>query len=221
MDLEKIAAPMKEIREYDRIFIEEMGIPGVVLMENAGRGAANIIIMKYWDKKSAAVVCGKGNNGGDGYVVARHLTCTGFSVDVYIFAKEEEIRGDAKINLDIIRKMGLSIKDAGQWSPDDLESHDIIIDGLLGTGITGSLRDDFRDLIDAMNRLGCPIIALDIPSGMNGDTGEIFGAAIKAERTITFALPKIGFFKGDAKKYTGEIHLVDIGITPAVIKRKI
>jgi len=218
--LEEIAASTKDIRQYDRIFIEEMGVPGVVLMENAGRGAANVILMKYPGKRSAGVVCGKGNNGGDGYVVARHLTCAGFSVDVYIFAKDEEIRGDAKINLDIIRKMGLRIKEAGQWSPDDLKSHDIIIDALLGTGVRGSLRDDFRELIEAINKLGRPIIALDIPSGLNGDTGEILAAAVKAERTITFALPKIGFFKNDANKYTGEIHLVDIGITPAAIKRK-
>ena len=221
MDLEKIAATTAEIREYDRRFIEEIGVPGVVLMENAGRGAANIIMMQYAGRKSAAVVCGKGNNGGDGYVVARHLACAGFSVDVYIFAREEEIRGDAKINLDIIKKMGLRVKQGGQWRPDDLKSYEVIVDALLGTGVTGRLREGFRDLIEAINDLACPKVALDIPSGMDGDTGEILGAAVRAERTITFALPKVGFFRGDAREYTGEIHLVDIGITPSILKEQI
>ena len=218
MDLEKIAASTAEIREYDRRFIEEVGVPSVVLMENAGRGAAGIIMEKY-PGKTIAIVCGKGNNGGDGYVVARHLVNNGYEVGVFLFARADEIKGDAKINLEIICNMGLHVKELAEWTVDDIRGFGVIVDGLLGTGITGTLRDDYKKLIEDINELACPKVAIDIPSGLDGDTGEALGAAIKAERTITFALPKVGFFKGGAKKFTGEIHLVDIGITPSIFKR--
>jgi len=218
MDLERSAATTAEIREYDRRFIEEVGVPGVVLMENAGRGAAEII-MKYYPDRKIAIVCGRGNNGGDGCVVARHLFNKGYKVGVFLFAGADEIKGDAKINLGIAQKMNLPVKERGEWTADSLRTFGVIVDALLGTGISGELKEDYRKLIENINKLPCPKVAIDIPSGLAGDTGEVLGAAIKAERTITFALPKVGFFKGDAKKFTGEIHLVDIGITPAVFKR--
>jgi NAD(P)H-hydrate epimerase len=218
MDLEEIAATTAEIREFDRRFIEEMGVPGVVLMENAGRGAAEIIMRLYPGKK-IAVVCGKGNNGGDGYVVARHLHNNGYAVGVFLFAASDEIRGDAKTNLEIIRKMGLAIKESGEWAVEDLKAFEVVVDGLLGTGITGAVKDDYRKLIEEMNGLFCRKVALDIPSGLDGDTGEVLGATIASDHTITFAMPKKGFFKGGARKLTGEVHLVDIGISPSIFKK--
>lgn len=202
-----------EMREIDRCAIQEFGIPGVVLMENAGRGAATVALdmLKGADNPKAAVVCGQGNNGGDGYVIARHLHNAGISVVVRIVAPREKIAGDALINLSIIEKMKLDVQFI---SADSLDFSDatIIVDALLGTGLSGAVREPYLTAIRKINAAAKPVLAVDIPSGLNSDTGEVLGECVRAARTVTFALPKIGFTIKAGPAVAGPVTVVDIGV---------
>ena len=182
-----------EIQEMDRITIQELGIPGAVLMENAARGAARVFLDHFAPSTNSRVVvlCGRGNNGGDGYVMARYLHQAGFRVTVILLSKLNNVSGDALINLKVIKKMGLEIlevPDAKRWGTKRrvLRSCDYIIDGILGTGLNSPLKGFYSQVLKYVNALGKPIMAIDIPSGLNADTGQIMGVAIKAELTATF-----------------------------------
>lgn len=207
------AVTAAEMREIDRRAIEDYGIPGVALMENAGRGAAHTALQMLGPKRLArvAIVCGSGNNGGDGYVIARHLHNAGHAVTVWLLAPRDRITGDAAINLHIIEKMRLDIRPAlpGQLTFGDA---DLIVDAMLGTGLSGEVREPFASAIDAINAAGKPVLAVDIPSGLNSDTGEVLGRCIRATRTATFALPKLGFARAAGPQMTGPVDVVDIGI---------
>jgi NAD(P)H-hydrate epimerase len=213
-----------EVRAVDAWAINEVGVPGVVLMENAGRSCAELIGEKLGDvgKRKVVIFCGTGNNGGDGYVIARHLLNSGYEVVVVICGDYEKIRGDAKINLDILNKLGQAIErvdpkgEAIAARVKELcEGADMIVDGLFGTGLAGELRGGYRELIEGINEQNCPILAVDIPSGLDCDTGEPLGAAIKADYTVTFVAAKKGFAKPAARKYTGEVYVASIGVEPA------
>ncbi len=213
-----------EVRAVDRWAIEEIGIPGLVLMENAGRSCAELIRAKLSDVKcpTVCVFCGTGNNGGDGYVIARHLLNTGFEVSIFICGDRQKIRGDAKANLDILERLGYEV---GQLDPssEDIADKvaavakraDMVVDALFGTGLQGSLREGHRVLIDAINALERPILAVDIPSGLDCDKGQPLGTAIKAALTMTFVAVKRGFLASEeAKNYIGELHVASIGVEP-------
>tara|TARA_B100001013_G_scaffold225995_1_gene138431 strand:- start:469 stop:1173 length:705 start_codon:yes stop_codon:yes gene_type:complete len=210
------------VREWDRLAIEEYGIPGIVLMENAGAGAAAIISrLSHEDPERYAppfiILCGPGNNGGDGYVVARHLFNSGFPVEVYLpfnpGVQEEE--SDAGINLAVIRKMGITVETPG---PGELgrilqqKGTCTIIDGLLGTGLSRPLQDPYLAWVGATAESGQAVIALDIPSGLDAGSGEILGRCAAADHTITFAAPKTGLCQGSGPDFTGRLHVVKIGI---------
>jgi NAD(P)H-hydrate epimerase len=193
-------------------------------MENAGRSCAELIREKLGSvaRPKAVIFCGTGNNGGDGYVIARHLLNSGYEVVVVVCGDYEKIGGDAKINLDIIEKLRQAIErvdpkgDAIAERVKALcEGADMIVDGLFGTGLTGELRGGYRELIEGINEQDCPILAVDIPSGLDCDTGEPLGAAIKADYTVTFVAAKKGFAKPAARKYTGEVYVASIGVEPA------
>ena len=213
-----------EVRAFDAWAINELSVPGVVLMENAGRGCAEIIIEKLsrMFAKNVCIFCGTGNNGGDGYVIARHLYNEGFLVQVVICGKREKVKGDALINLKIIEGMKISIK---ELTPDTenvadevtklCAESDLIVDALFGTGLTGRLREDYAELVEAINSAGKPIVAVDIPSGLDCDTGQVLGAAIKAATTVTFVAVKKGFKSLEAARYTGDVYVASIGIEPA------
>jgi len=214
-----------EVRAFDRWAINELGIPGVVLMENAGRSCAELIKDKLADVAGpkVCIFCGTGNNGGDGYVIARHLLNSGFSVVVVICGDRNKIKGDAKINLDILERLGQPIEQL-TLSDSDIASRvkgfadgaDMLVDGLFGTGLSGKLSDEYNRLIESINAQNCPILAVDIPSGLDCDTGEPLGAAIKASWTVTFAAVKKGFtFADTVVPYTGEIFVASIGVEPA------
>ncbi len=213
------------IRNCDQTAIERYHIPGVVLMENAGRGAAEAIIdylkeSPSQDPPRVLIVAGTGNNGGDGFVVARQLDLHGIESEILICGPREKVGGDARVNLDIIEAMGLPVRffcdesdeawnaiietTAGQCV--------LIVDAMLGTGLTGPPREPFSTTIHAINRLDKPVIALDIPSGLNGDTGEAYDPTIRADLTLTFAAMKTGFGLGDAHQYVGDIFIQPIGI---------
>jgi NAD(P)H-hydrate epimerase len=212
-----------QVRAVDSWAINEIGVPGVVLMENAGRSCAELIREKLKSTSSpkVCIFCGTGNNGGDGYVIARHLLNAGFSVTVVVCGDRGKIKGDAKINLDILEKMGRPI-DQLNTKEDDIPARvkeftadaDMLVDGLFGTGLSGQLRDDYAKLVHSINSADCPILAIDIPSGLDCDTGRPLGAAVKAKWTVTFVAVKKGFTAEGAASYTGEIYVTSIGIEP-------
>ena len=211
-------ATREEIREIDRVAIEEYGMPGVILMENAGRGAARCALEMLADKNGGRVVivCGRGNNGGDGFVVARHLHNRGLAVTVLLLAPRDEIGGDALVNLQIIERMGLDIRETGHGAL-DLSDCDLIVDAILGTGLSGEVREPFASAIRAVNAAGKPVLAVDIPSGLDANTGEVLGECVRATRTATFALPKAGFTGDNGPEMTGEVTVVDIGVPREVL----
>ncbi len=210
-----------EVRAFDTWAINTLGIPGVVLMENAGRSCAELIEEKLRgvDDPTVCIFCGTGNNGGDGYVIARHLLNSGFRANVVICGDRNKIKGDAKINLDILESMGQSVEQinlTGENVNDRVETltagSDMIVDSLFGTGLNGRLSEAYKQLIDSLNTRDRPILAVDIPSGLDCDTGEPLGAAIHADYTVTFAALKKGFMTERATQYTGEIFIASIGI---------
>lgn len=212
-----------ESRAFDSWAIQKLGIPGVVLMENAGRSCAEFILEKLKHKKNSKVCifCGTGNNGGDGFVIARHLRNSGVNVAVVICGDKNKISGDAKINLDILEKLGghieiidLNNPQIDRYVKDFAGDSDIIADAIFGTGLSGQLSEQYKRLIEAINGLKKKVLAVDIPSGLDCDTGIPLGAAIIADWTITFAAVKKGFLNEDAKNFTGQIFVASIGVEP-------
>ena len=215
-----------EIQEMDRLTIQEMGIPGIVLMENAARGAAGIFLDHFEppEKSHVVVLCGPGNNGGDGYVVARTLHEKGLKTTVLVLAPPSKVKGDAATNLEIIRRIDLEILECpglDEWTGYRplIESCDFIIDGLLGTGLNAPVRGFYGTVIDDVNASGGPVTAIDIPSGLNADTGQIMGKAIRAALTVTFGFPKVGQLMFPGAAYVGRLTNVQIGIPKVVADR--
>ena len=210
-----------EVRAFDAWAINTLGIPGVVLMENAGRSCAELIEDKLKDvaEPKVCIFCGTGNNGGDSYVIARHLINRGVRVTVVVCGDRNKIKGDARINLDILEQMGESIEllnPADQDIAGKIEllstGASILVDSLFGTGLRGQLSDEYRWLIESINACESPILAVDIPSGLDCDAGEPLGVAIRAAWTVTFVAVKKGFLSANATQYTGEIFVASIGI---------
>lgn len=209
-----------EIRELDRRAIEEFDVPGIVLMENAGRGVVDFFLSLNL-KGPVVICCGKGNNGGDGFVVARHLDNHDIPVSVLLFAPSEDLRGDAEINYNILVKSGVYIVDCSdrQYQErfmNELSRAEWVIDALLGTGLSGEVKAPYDHIIEIINHSSKKIIAIDIPSGLDCDTGKPLGKTIKANYTVTFAALKKGFVLSEAKEYIGTVHLVDIGVPKVV-----
>ena len=210
-----------EVRAFDAWAINTIGIPGVVLMENAGRSCAELVIDKLEDAagRKVCIFCGTGNNGGDGYVIARHLINHGIKVTVVVCGDRSKIKGDAKTNLNILEQMGESVE---SLNPSDRDiagqvghfcaGAGIIVDSLFGTGLRGQLSDEYKQLIESINACESPVLAVDIPSGLDCDMGEPLGEAIKAAWTVTFVAVKKGFLSANAVPYTGEIFVASIGV---------
>jgi len=209
----------KEMQELDRRAEAEYGISSLILMENAGAGAVREM-ERYFPgvyRSRVAVVCGKGNNGGDGLVVARHLANRGVKVHVLLLAKKDELKGDAAINLRIAQNAGISVAEV--VTARDLQGHqvalatsDVIVDAILGTGLTGPARGISAEAIQVLNKLGRPLVALDLPSGLGSDDGRIQEPCVRARLTLTFALPKRSLLLYPAAQCAGEVRVVDIGI---------
>ena len=213
----------EQVRSFDSWAINTLGIQGVVLMENAGRSCAELIKneLKTIENPKVCIFCGTGNNGGDGYVIARHLLNSGFSVSVVICGDKEKVKGDAKINLDILEGMGQSIERLDPAQADLAEKikaytagADMIIDSLFGTGPKGQLSAEYQELIESINSQGIPILAVDIPSGLDCDRGVPLGAATRAKDTVTFVAVKKGFTVSGASDFTGRVFVASIGVEP-------
>ena len=212
-------ATAEQMQELDRKAIETYRIPGIVLMENAGRGAAEALFNAFPDilKKRVAIIAGKGNNGGDGFVIGRYLLNRGIPVKAFLLADPKTLRGDAETAFQIFLRMKgevipvPSFKDY-QKVKRDLEKFDLLIDAIFGTGLDAEVRGYYREVIDHLNTLQKPMVAVDIPSGLDANTGRPLGTAIRATFTVTFGLPKVGHLISPGIHYVGVLKVVDICI---------
>jgi NAD(P)H-hydrate epimerase len=212
-----------QIREVDRRAIEEFGIPGIVLMENAGRSCAELL-RGLGIAGRVTVCCGKGNNGGDGFVIARHLDNWGVPVRVLLFARPDHLTGDAQTNFAILHKSGLPI--IVHEGPDvdrnalrrELGGAAWVVDALFGTGLGGPLRAPFDGIVEAVNGGPAQVLAVDLPSGLDCGTGLPVGPTVRAHHTATFVALKKGFAVPGAKEWVGQVHVIDIGVPRAVLQ---
>jgi ADP-dependent NAD(P)H-hydrate dehydratase / NAD(P)H-hydrate epimerase len=211
-----------QMREMDRRATAG-GIPGLVLMERAGRGLLRSLLARKPElhARRVAIVCGGGNNGGDGLVLARLLRERGIWPDLLLAAPPDSLKGDAAENGRRAAACGFSLRQAGEGERTrlaHLSAHDLVVDALLGTGISGPARGDAEAWIHAMNAGPAPVVAVDIPSGLSADTGEVAGAAVAAAWTVTMGMPKLGFFFPPARALVGEVDIVDLGFPTSVIE---
>lgn len=218
----------QQMTRLDRMAIETYHIPALILMENAGRAVAQEVlrIIKQPGRAFVSVLCGPGNNGGDGLVAARHLFNQGVKVKLFYFGKISRIidRGETGVNLRIVLKMGLPIKEAVDIPVNQIlrqiNKSKLIIDALFGIGLQRPLTGRLRELIEGINHLNKSVITVDVPSGLDCDKGIPWGVAVKATRTVTFGAPKLGFKKPSARKYTGKIIVADISIPHFLLGQK-
>jgi len=205
----------EQAKKIDQLAIEQLGIPGAVLMENAGRATAELLL-QLGCAGSVIICCGKGNNGGDGFVIARYLESHLIPVEILLFAQPEELSPTAKLNYDILQRLGLPVQICPQ--PDiaelklKLKKAKWIVDALFGTGLEGEVRAPFAEIIQAINSSSAKTIAVDIPSGLDCDTGTPLGCAVMAQYTTTFVASKKGFTNPEGMLYVGNLRVIDIGI---------
>ncbi len=226
------------MREIDRLTTERLGISGLALMDNAGKSVAAFMNARFrnLDRRRIVILCGKGNNGGDGFVAARHLSALGVKSSIVLVAGEGEMRGDAATNRERWRKSGGElhmVRTMADWQtvrPSVLSS-DIIVDAMLGTGVRGAVEGLLEQVIQDVNQRSPEkiVIAVDIPSGLSADAGgALFGSVsgkgagassiVVANHTVTFTAPKLGMFLGDASKFVGQLSVQGIGSPPELIE---
>ncbi len=217
----------KEMRAFDATAIQDYGIPGVVLMENAGRTTFHILKKHLGgDLRDlrVSVIAGPGNNGGDGYVIARYLINHGADVNIFLLSPRDKIQGDALINLEVLEKMTSRISqvtdaESMEQAVQTWHESEVIIDAILGTGLTSDVRSPYREAILELNNTTAIILAVDLPSGLDADTGRILGCAVRADITATYGFRKLGMALSPGAEYCGAIEVVDISIPlPAVEK---
>ena len=213
-----------QMREADRRTIDEIGIPSIVLMENAGRQVVAAMEASFEDlaERHVAVLCGRGNNGGDGFVVARTLLHRGIDVSVFVLGVVAEVRGDARTNLEILGRLGVTvveIADGQAWELhfSEISSCDLIVDALFGTGLRTPLQGMLETVVADINGSGIPVVAVDLPSGMSADTPDLIGDAIEAAVTVTLGAPKLPLVLPPAEMQAGDIIIADIGIPDDVL----
>jgi NAD(P)H-hydrate epimerase len=208
-----------EMQELDRQAIEEFGLPGIVLMENAGQATADQIEQHFsatWPGP-VFVVAGKGNNGGDGYVIARHLMNRGWDVSVLVLSAHETIRGDARINLDVLTRSFAELYFAEDGDAlfsvlDVVDAPALIVDALFGTGLSSEVKGVYADVINWINGTEVPVVSVDVPSGVDATSGKLYGPVVYADLTVTFAAAKVGHVVYPAAEAVGDLVVVDIGI---------
>jgi NAD(P)H-hydrate epimerase len=227
------------VRELDRRAMDEFAVPGVVLMENAGRGAAEVLMRLNPGRGPVVVLCGPGNNGGDGFVIARHLDYHGWPVAVLPFEQDgtpevgtartvaamaDQLPAAARTNFEIVRRAKIGHL-PGHGSAAEAVAAAVaaagpggwVVDALFGTGLSRPIRPPFDAVVAAVNAAGRPVLAIDVPSGLDADTGEPLGPAVRAAHTVTFVAPKLGFRNPAAAAYTGTVHVIDIGAPRALV----
>lgn len=212
----------KEIRNIDKSAIEEYGIPSILLMENAA-----LKLFKYLNTdeyECITIVCGNGNNGGDGLALARLLISVDKKIKIFLINSSKKLSNDCKLNFDILIKMGIDInlikdKEDLTYLKNSISSSNVLIDGIFGTGLSRNITGIYTDVIESINKYAKYIISIDVPSGFNSDTGNIMGVAVRADETITFQLYKSGFLNYESKKYTGKIILEELNIPKIILEK--
>jgi len=214
-----------QMRDADRRTIDEVGIPSAVLMENAGRQvvAAMERHLRALGDQRVAVVCGKGNNGGDGFVVARVLEASGVPTRVYLLVSASEIEGDAQINLSALDAVGVPVVDVAEpdaWAAQlaEIAASGVVVDALFGTGLARPLEGHWRTVVEDLNASGVPIVSVDLPSGLSADTTRLIGETIDATLTVTLGAPKLPLLVSPAAIQAGDVVVADIGIPEAVVE---
>ena len=215
-----------QMREADRRTIEEIGIPSLVLMENAGRQVVAAIEAIHGDllDRPVAVLCGRGNNGGDGFVVARTLLQRGVDVLVFLFGRVADVRGDARINLEVLGRLGLTIvevADSQAWELHFSEVSDcsLIVDAIFGTGLNAPVSGLIESVIADVNASGITVVSIDLPSGLSADSAEPIGESIEADTTVTLGAPKLPLVLPPGERAAGDIVIADIGLPSEVLER--
>lgn len=213
-----------QMQEMDRRTIQDFGIPGRVLMECAGRGATRVFLDRIYKGAGAVgIIAGRGNNGGDGFVMARYLKQMNIASKVFLMAKAEQVQGDAAENLKLLAASNVPVVQIPTETEfkhhlNDMRHQAYWIDAVLGTGLNADVKGFYRDIIEFINNSKRPVLAVDIPSGLNADTGQPCGICIKATATATFAFAKTGHVTYPGAQYCGHIAVIDIGIPPKMIK---
>jgi ADP-dependent NAD(P)H-hydrate dehydratase / NAD(P)H-hydrate epimerase len=214
-----------QMREADRRTIDEVGIPSLVLMENAGRQVVAVMEAAFEDlaERRVAILCGRGNNGGDGFVIARTLRQRDVDVSVFLVGHLADVRGDARTNLEALGRLGLPVVEIGgeqEWElhASEVTGHDIIVDALFGTGLKSPLAGLIETIVDDINGAPVPVVAVDLPSGVSADTHEVIGPTIQAALTVTLGAPKIPLVLPPARDLAGDLAVADIGIPEEVIE---
>ena len=213
-----------QMREADRFTIEEIGIPSLVLMENAGRQVVAAMEAAFESRLNGrvAVLCGRGNNGGDGFVVARTLLQRGVDASVFVIGALAEVRGDAKTNLDILGRLGVTvveINDEQSWELhfSEISQCTLIVDAIFGTGLKAALGGMMETIVADVNASSIPIVAIDVPSGLSADTPHLIGDCIDASMTVTLAAPKLPLVLPPGEEHAGDVVIADIGIPHDII----
>lgn len=224
-----IIVTTEQMQQMDKNTIETFGIPGRVLMENAGRGALEML-SDHFDLEGVrvAVVAGRGNNGGDGFVMGRYLMEMGVSVSFFLLSTRDRIQGDARANMDLVLDLlaehslsqfiEIPDQEALEAAAEILLDHDLFVDAIFGTGLNSDVRGIYRDVIERINDSGKAVFSVDIPSGINADTGAVCGVAIQADATATFAFVKAGHILYPGNFHTGDLEVIDIGIPGHIAK---
>lgn len=209
---------VEEIQAFDRFAIEDLGIPSIVLMENAGRAVAEAVWdrLKNSSRAKVSIVCGLGNNAGDGFVAGRHLRNRGVTTNIFLIGSAEKLKADAAVNYRILKKIPCPIVEG--TAVDDrtkkiLKESSVIVDAIFGVGLNRPITEPFKGMIETINALHRPVVSADIPSGLDGTTGRIWGVCIKAAVTVTMSFPKKGFYQGQGPYYIGKVVVADIGIS--------
>lgn len=208
---------VEQIQRLDRLAIEKIGIPAVVLMENAGRAVAQAVLKELDKKEKQAVVilCGPGHNGGDGFVAARHLLNAGMALNVFLLGEAKYLKCEAKVNYDILRRLRQPVCEISAVIPSfrkAILSSSLLVDAIFGVGLNREITEPFRGLMATANASAKRVVAVDIPSGLDGTTGKIFGICLRATTTVTFSFIKRGFLINRGPEFVGKVIVADIGI---------
>ncbi len=233
-ELEEIVLSRDESRAVDEAAVDQLGLLGLLLMENAARGVADVLFDEFaLDPKSGNkgragvrvfIICGPGNNGGDGLCLARQLAARGLAAEVCLFRAGKQLTHDAEFNLNVLRAARVDVAELNdgtqlaEWLT-AADSSDVIVDCLLGTGIRGAVLSPFAELIDVINRMSARVVAVDVPSGLDCDRGHADSACVRAELTVTFVGKKRGFLNPGAAAATGKVYVAHIGLPDSWVRR--
>lgn len=206
----------QEMVRVDQLAIEHYGISSLVLMENAGRAAA-IEVMKDLPSQ-VCIVCGCGNNAGDGFVIARYLLDADIRVEMILIGEPENLKSDARVNYQILKRLISNSDNDWQVTVEKIQNADVVVDAIFGVGLNRAIDEPYLSVIAMINQHAGKVISIDVPSGLDATTGTAFGTCVKAYKTITFSCAKTGFVKADGPQYCGQVKVVDIGIPKEVFE---